>query len=391
MKRFYEIFRAGNYPQGTFSEDDVKAIAENYDPSFLEAPLTLDHGWGGPAFGWIEELKAEGGRLLATFKDVSDDLRSMVAKKQYKRHSCEIYNDLNGKGPYLKALSMLGASSPQVKGMEPIAFSQFSEKYPEDESATVDFEAPVEPENELFSEFLQARLAGLDKAPETFAEETGVPQAILDKALDGAFDEDVPGEAIASFTDLMEDLEADSFADDFQVALANHVKDLQRTDEPKTYSEAEVSQKISEFQERIDNLTNELESQKQTSQEFKSQNEQIRFAQRKKEFTSFLAAQVEAGKLLPKLKGKAATMFGHLDGLPAGEDEESPLELFKDIINDLPAINLEEQAKKTGAAKQFDSAQEIADAAVKYKQEQEALGNHVSVAQAVTHVKNQQK
>lgn len=178
MKQFFEIFRSGNYPQGTFSEEDIAAIAENYDSSWLEAPITLDHGWGGPAYGWIEQLKAEGGRLLASFKDVSDQLTALVAKKAYKRHSVEIYNDLNGKGPYLRALSMLGALDPAVKGMQPIEFSSFSEKFPDGESSEIEFDEPisaVETEEQTFSQAdmdeVKGTLTSYKEQLDTLAEE----------------------------------------------------------------------------------------------------------------------------------------------------------------------------------------------------------------------------
>ncbi len=122
-KKYYEIFRAGSYPQGTFTEEDIKQIAENYDPELLEAPISIFH-WGDRfAYGWINELKAEGEKLMASFKDVSEELKQLVAEKKLKRHSVELYKNFNEKGTYLKALAMLGAETPAVKGMQPIEFS----------------------------------------------------------------------------------------------------------------------------------------------------------------------------------------------------------------------------------------------------------------------------
>jgi hypothetical protein len=47
--KFFEVFKAGKYPQGDFSEDDVETLAKNYEPEFCEAPITLDHEQKGPA------------------------------------------------------------------------------------------------------------------------------------------------------------------------------------------------------------------------------------------------------------------------------------------------------------------------------------------------------
>ena len=122
--KFFEVFKAGTYPQGTFTQEEVDALAQNYDPQFCEAPVTLDHEQKGPAYGWVSELKAENGKLKASFKDLSSELKEFVKSGKYKKISVEIYRNLDGKQPYLKAVSFLGASIPQVKGMTPVEFKE---------------------------------------------------------------------------------------------------------------------------------------------------------------------------------------------------------------------------------------------------------------------------
>ncbi len=139
--KYFEVFKAGNYPQGKFTKEEVHELAKNYDPSFCEAPITLDHEQKGPAYGWVDKLKEEDGMLKASFKDLSDDLKEFVNKGKYKKISVEIYRELEGKKPYLKAVSFLGASIPQVKGMEPVEFK-------EGESETYIFETQTEDETE---------------------------------------------------------------------------------------------------------------------------------------------------------------------------------------------------------------------------------------------------
>ena len=137
--KYFEVFKAGNYPQGKFTKEEVQELAKNYDPSFCEAPITLDHEQKGPAYGWVDKLKEEDGMLKATFKDLSDDLKEFVQQGKYKKISVEIYRELEGKKPYLKAVSFLGASIPQVKGMKAVEFK-------EGESDTYIFEAQFEEE-----------------------------------------------------------------------------------------------------------------------------------------------------------------------------------------------------------------------------------------------------
>lgn len=137
--KFFEVFKAGTYPQGVFSPEEVDALAKNYDPQFCEAPVTLDHEQKGPAYGWVSELQAENGKLKASFKDLSPELKEFVRSGKYKKISVEIYRNLEGKQPYLKAVSFLGASIPQVKGMSPVEFK-------EAEADTFIFEAAGETE-----------------------------------------------------------------------------------------------------------------------------------------------------------------------------------------------------------------------------------------------------
>ncbi len=122
--KFFEVFRAGKYPQGNFTEKEISEIAKNYDPKFCEAPITIDHQQSGPAYGWVESAKADGDKLKVSFKDIPAEFENDVNKGKYKKVSVEIYKNLEGKGAYLKAVSFLGAAIPQIKGLEPIKFME---------------------------------------------------------------------------------------------------------------------------------------------------------------------------------------------------------------------------------------------------------------------------
>lgn len=154
-EKYYEIFRAGNYPQRNVTVEDIKAIAENYDPEFCEAPVSIFH-WGNDfAYGWIKDLKVEGEKLMASFKDVTDELKEYVAKKMLKRHSIELYEDLGDKGLYLKGLAMLGKDTPAVKGMQPLQFR-------EAEAVKYDFEELPSFANEFAVEHFRAKADALE-------------------------------------------------------------------------------------------------------------------------------------------------------------------------------------------------------------------------------------
>lgn len=138
--KFYEVFKAGKYPQGKFTQKEIAEIAKNYDPKFCEAPITIDHQQSGPAYGWVETVKAEGDKLKVAFKDIPEAFEKDVNDGKYKKVSVELYRNLEGKGAYLKAVSFLGAAIPQVKGLEAI-------KFMESESDTYEFESEDDSEN----------------------------------------------------------------------------------------------------------------------------------------------------------------------------------------------------------------------------------------------------
>lgn len=123
--QWLEIFRAGEYPQGKFTISDLDEIADGYSPTIFEAPVTKDHEQTGPAHGWVSEVKRDGISLFARIKQASIDLASWVKNGAYKKRSIELYNDFQGTGKkYLKALSFLGATAEQVKGMKQVEFGE---------------------------------------------------------------------------------------------------------------------------------------------------------------------------------------------------------------------------------------------------------------------------
>ena len=122
--KFFEVFKAGTYPQGKFTKKEIADIAKNYDPQFCEAPITIDHKQSGPAYGWVDKVVAENDKLKVSFKDIPEEFEKEVKSGKYKKVSVELYRNLEGKGAYLKAVSFLGAATPQVKGLEPIKFME---------------------------------------------------------------------------------------------------------------------------------------------------------------------------------------------------------------------------------------------------------------------------
>ncbi len=123
------IFRAGDYPQGSFGVDFLEKLADGYDPEFHEAPIYLSHEdtdgkrpAGNLSFGWIKHVYLKGRTLFANIIDVPRSFAELVLAGRVKKRSLEIYTDLAGRGPYIRALAW--PMIPEVKGLANLHPSQ---------------------------------------------------------------------------------------------------------------------------------------------------------------------------------------------------------------------------------------------------------------------------
>ncbi|MDP8256446.1 MAG: hypothetical protein P9M14_11920 [Candidatus Alcyoniella australis] len=124
---WFEIFKLGKYPQGDWSDPSkIDGVIARYDASVHEAPLILGHSQDDqseqPSYGWVTALKRVGDRVLAQAKQVPQVFREAVEGGRFPKRSVEIWRDLDGGGPYLRAIAFLGATTPQIKGLTPVKF-----------------------------------------------------------------------------------------------------------------------------------------------------------------------------------------------------------------------------------------------------------------------------
>ena len=301
--KYFEVFKAGNYPQGKFTQAEVQELAKNYDPSFCEAPITLDHEQKGPAYGWVDKLKEENGKLKATFKDLSDDLKEFVNKGKYKKISVEIYRELEGKKPYLKAVSFLGASIPQVKGMQAVEFK-------EGESDVYIFEAEVEEDNDTEEiENLKSTIADLKGQVAKFKEDAKKNTEI--KSLK---------EQVKDLT-----LELAKFKDEAagKDELARELKDIKETLRTKDFNEF-IEQHISQGiltpanKDAVFSILCDLDNIKK----FDATSDSINIF---KSFISALPKQVEFDEIAKKKTTKKED-----EALKYADADEESLEIFKE-------------------------------------------------------------
>lgn len=130
-----EIMKVGTHVaedgrEFTFTDADLQAIADNYDPQVFEAPIVVGHPkTDDPAYGWANKLHVKNGSLFAQPHQVEPQFAELVNAGRYKKISPSIYlpdtpgNPTPGK-LYLKHIGMLGGAAPSVKGMRPASFNE---------------------------------------------------------------------------------------------------------------------------------------------------------------------------------------------------------------------------------------------------------------------------
>lgn len=128
-----EIFRTGRHTSSNgnelnFSVDDLDKIANLYNSRNAEgsaalAPLVKGHPKNDePAHGWVERLARRGNYLLAKLRDLTPVIIDEVRNKQYQRISIALTRDM-----HLKHVGLLGAVSPAVEGLSPVAFTELDD------------------------------------------------------------------------------------------------------------------------------------------------------------------------------------------------------------------------------------------------------------------------
>jgi len=119
-----EIFKAGSYPQGEFSEADIDEIVATYDPQLHEAPSTIGHPKPSePAWGWVEAVRREGQLLLAKFRQVAPEFLQWLREGRFKKRSVRLSPHIVPGRWYLESVGWLGAMPPQVKGLADVALA----------------------------------------------------------------------------------------------------------------------------------------------------------------------------------------------------------------------------------------------------------------------------
>lgn len=121
----FEVFKVGTHTSDLgitkdYSLDDLRFMAESYNPKDHEAPIVLGHPkHDTPAMGWIESLSVAGDKLVASTKNLIPEFLDAVKNGLFKKRSISLFSD--GK---LRHVGFLGGAIPAVKGLADIQFSE---------------------------------------------------------------------------------------------------------------------------------------------------------------------------------------------------------------------------------------------------------------------------
>lgn len=160
--KWIEIARTGtfndsaNRPQ-TFTDADLAQIASSWNPQKRDCPLVIGHvtSDSAPAYGWLSQIKAQNGKLLAQFAHVPDEVRDLVAKGRYRHVSMSLMPDR----VTLRHVALLGAAQPAIDGLKAVELRAGNE------DITVDFSTtgalPPQAKEETMPEDLQREIGAL--------------------------------------------------------------------------------------------------------------------------------------------------------------------------------------------------------------------------------------
>jgi hypothetical protein len=123
--QWVEVFRAGDYgDKGKWTVEDLDEVVANFLGGVWTPPAVFGHPKeDDPAQGWVCALERVGDTLRARFTQVSEELESSVKNGRFPNRSAAFYVNPKGNGPALRHVGFLGATPPEVKGLEPINFS----------------------------------------------------------------------------------------------------------------------------------------------------------------------------------------------------------------------------------------------------------------------------
>ena len=127
-----EIFRAGDHKGKTYTEEQVREIAESYDRTRHEAPFLVNHDETKPNQGLVKAVIALGGRLFAIPHKVVSEFAESVNSGRTPKISVRLYHPDDPANPVPTKWGLRHVAAvqvPAVKGMEDPTFAEDSTEF----------------------------------------------------------------------------------------------------------------------------------------------------------------------------------------------------------------------------------------------------------------------
>lgn len=313
-----------------FSEADLQASAQAYDPKKSKAPIVVGHPkTDDPAQGWAAGLTMGERGLYALPEKVDPEFAEAVRAGRYGTVSSKFYrpDDANNPVPgvwYLRHIGFLGAQPPAVKGLDAPEFA-------DSDDGCVCFQEGV-----AFGEWDALTSAGLWRGlRDWFVAKFGLEEA--DKVL--------PSYQISSLEiNANQDLQAPSssavaFAETGQLARVNH--------QPK--ESAVTDQEAAQLREQNAALLRQV-------QEAQKREHERQVAAIRQDNVAFAESLVSQARIPSAMKDQVAAIGAQLQATPDVEfgegDAKKPLHvLFREFLQVLPAqVEFSETATRDRAA-----------------------------------------
>ena len=366
MKPF-EIFRTGTHTpvKGkaiAFSEADLQAMVDAYDPALHEAPIVVGHPKSDlPAYGWIKSLSFADGDLVAEPDQVEPQFAEMVKAGRFKKVSASFYKPDDAGNPkpgayYLRHVGFLGAQPPSVKGLKPISFAAGDE-------GVIEFADDM-------SGFRDRGILGLmGRVRDFFITKYGLEEA----------ESVLPADQLEWLRD-----------------SAIRAENQDRTG--PAYSESEQTQETTDMETTkaaLDQRQAELDARQaqidQAATAFAEREAGIRRAENQ----TFLDGLVTAGKIAPGMVPAALAFMERLDAAETAEfsegSQQTALDWFKDLLGKSgQVVDFSEKSGGDGGDKvDASNPAELAAKGVEFQEAEARAGRVISIDQAVRHVARQ--
>lgn len=400
-------FTDSNGEEVSFDVATLEEVADAYDTDLREAPIVLGHPTDDqPAYGWVESLRVEGERLVASVRAVHDNVREWIKDEHYRYLSASLWHPESSETGtwYLRHVGLLGAAPPAVAGLGPVELADddgvvmLCADMPAGVTSWADVEArmrqffdtllsramPAEPPTDSSSSTNLAAMESLAEMLSAYISDSSKDESEL-------IAEMAEAAGVTSGT-MREIISGDMMrpGDDVLAGIASVVDDVTVEELMEMLPEEEESTDMNAREAELRARERRIKAKEKRLQK----KEQQAAEQRAHDFADSLA---DAGKILPRHVPAVASIYqsvsshgGTVDlSAHGGGEQVDAKEAVEKLFDELgETVDFSEASAADGPTPEEErTATDLAKEARAYQAEQKRNGNKISAAEAVQHVK----